>query len=200
MTTETPPSSFNDFSEVTTGLDSTNSGGNGGGSDHHPNMPITGHKLNGKNFLQCSQSVLIFLRGKGRDEYLTENIAKPAKDSAGFKKWMIDNNLMMPWLLNSMTNDISEKNLLCETTQEIWDVAKETFSTYDNTQELFAVESVLHDLRQGEETVTQYFTKLTRLWQQFDVFEKYKWKNPEDEITHKKSIEKKVSSWLESES
>ena len=190
MTTETPPSSLNDSSRVTTGLDSANSGGNAGGSDHHPNIPITGHKLNGKNFLQWSQSVLIFLRGKGKDEHLTGNIAKPAKDSAGFRKWLIDNNLVMSWLLNSMTNDISENFLLYETAQEIWDAAKETFLTYDNTSEFFAVENVLHDLCQGEETVTQYFTKLTRLWQQVDVIEKYTWKDPEDEVTHKKSIEK----------
>ncbi|KAL5812186.1 hypothetical protein ACOSQ3_027136 [Xanthoceras sorbifolium] len=91
---------------------------------------------------------------EGKNEYLTRNIAKPAKDSAGFRKWLIDNNLVMSWLLNYMTNDISENFLLYETAQEIWDAIKETFSTYDNTSKLFVVQSVLHDLRQGEETVT----------------------------------------------
>lgn len=39
-------------------------------------LPITGHKLNGNNYLQWSQSVLMFISGKGKDEYLTgEKIA-----------------------------------------------------------------------------------------------------------------------------
>ena len=109
--------------------------------------------------------MLIYIRGKDKDEYLTEGITKPAKEDAGYRKWKTENNLVMSWLLNSMNNDISENFLLFEMAKEIWDAAKETFSTTDNTAELFAVEGILHDLRQGEETVTQYFTKLTRLWQ-----------------------------------
>lgn len=36
-------------------------------------------------------------------------------------------------------------------------------------------------------------TKLTHLWQQqVDVLEKYKCKDPEDEVTHKQSIKKKI--------
>ncbi|RVW46448.1 hypothetical protein CK203_067320 [Vitis vinifera] len=41
------------------------------GSDSSPIL-ITGHKLNGHNYLQWSQSVLLFICGKGKDEYLTE--------------------------------------------------------------------------------------------------------------------------------
>ncbi|RVW21682.1 hypothetical protein CK203_099910 [Vitis vinifera] len=41
-----------------------------GGNDSSPIL-ITGHKLNGHNYLQWSQSVLLFICGKGKDEYLT---------------------------------------------------------------------------------------------------------------------------------
>ena len=61
----------------------------------------------------------------------------------------------MSWLINSMTNDIGENFLLYGTAKEIWDAAKETYSNNENTSELFEVESVLHDFRQGELTVTQ---------------------------------------------
>ena len=81
----------------------------------------------------------------------------------------------MSWLINSMTNDIGENFLLYETAKEIWDAAKDTYSNNDNTSQLFGVESTLHDLWQGEQSVTQYFNLLTRHWQQFDLFEKYEW-------------------------
>ena len=79
----------------------------------------------------------------------------------------------MSWLINSMTNEIGENFLLYVTTKDIWDAAKETYSSFDNSSELFAVESILHNLCQGDLMVTQYLNTLTRNWQQLDVFEEY---------------------------
>ncbi|KAL6349705.1 hypothetical protein AAG906_041112 [Vitis piasezkii] len=81
-----------------------------------------------------------------------------------------------------MTNDIGENFLLYGTTKEIWDATKETYSNNENTLELFEVESVLHDFRQGELTVTQYFNTLNRYWQQLDLFEEHNWSCPGDGI------------------
>ncbi|RVW54694.1 Retrovirus-related Pol polyprotein from transposon TNT 1-94 [Vitis vinifera] len=120
-------------------------------------MPIIGHKLNGNNYLQWSHSVMMFICGKGKDDYLNGVAAKPNKTDEKFKVWNVENNMVMLWLINSMTNDIGENFLLYGTAKEIWDAAKETYSNNENTLELFEVESVLHDFRQGELTVTQYF-------------------------------------------
>ena len=124
--------------------------------------------------------------GKEKDEYLTREVQKPAKEDKGYHRWKTENNLVMSWLLNSMNGDISENFLLYEAAKGIWDAAHETFSTHDNTVELFAVEGILYDLCQGEDSITQYYTKLSRLWQQVDIFEKDVFKNPGDEATHKK--------------
>ncbi|RVW95315.1 Retrovirus-related Pol polyprotein from transposon RE1 [Vitis vinifera] len=50
-----------------------------------------------------------------------------------------------------MNNDIGENFLLFGTAKDIWDAAKETYSSSENTSELFQVESALHDFRQGEQ-------------------------------------------------
>ena len=134
-----------------------------GGSDSSPIL-ITGHKLNGHNYLQWSQSVLLFICGKGKDEYLTGEAAMPETTEPGFRKWKIENSMIMSWLINSMNNDIGENFLLFRTAKDIWDAAKETYSSSENISELFQVESALHDFRQGEQTVTQYYNTLTRYW------------------------------------
>ncbi|MCR2848069.1 hypothetical protein KN825_16150, partial [Weizmannia coagulans] len=38
-------------------------------------FPITNHKLNGNNYLQWSSSVLMFISGKGKDDYLNGEIS-----------------------------------------------------------------------------------------------------------------------------
>ncbi|RVW63213.1 Copia protein [Vitis vinifera] len=62
-------------------------------------------------------------------------------------------SMIMSWLINSMNNDIGENFLLFETAKDIWDAAKETYSSSENTSELFQVESALHDFRQGKHNI-----------------------------------------------
>ncbi|RVX18883.1 Retrovirus-related Pol polyprotein from transposon RE2 [Vitis vinifera] len=152
---------------------------------------LSGHKLNGHNYLQWSQSVLLFICGKGKDEYLTGEAAMPETTEPGFRKWKIENSMIMSWLINSMNNDIGENFLLFGTAKDIWDAAKETYSSSENTSELFQVESALHDFRQGEQSVTQYYNTLTRYWQQLDLFETHSWKCSDDAATYRQIVEQK---------
>ena len=47
-------------------------------------LPIIGHKLNGNNYLQYSQFVLMFISGKDKDGYLTGEIVQPKNDDPRF--------------------------------------------------------------------------------------------------------------------
>ncbi|KAL3530599.1 hypothetical protein ACH5RR_009921 [Cinchona calisaya] len=154
-------------------------------------IPITNHKLNGNNYLQWSQSIKMFMCGRGKDEYLTGEIVPPKADDPNYRAWKVQNNLIMSWLVNSTTNDIGENFLLYDTAQEIWEAAKELYSSKENTSKIFEIESVLHDLRQGELNVPQYYGILTRYWQQLDVFEEYHWECPNDARRFKEIVEKK---------
>ena len=175
--------------EVSSGPDS-NAAPTQGTPENSPIL-ITSHKLNGHNYLQWSQSVMMFVCGKGRDDFLTGATAAPKQDDPNFRTWNAANNMVMSWLINSMNNEIGENFLLYSTAKEIWDAAKETYSSSENTSELFEVESHLHDLRQGESSVTIYFNTLSRYWQQLDLFEVHHWKCTEDESQYKKIVEKK---------
>ncbi|KAG8363523.1 hypothetical protein BUALT_Bualt19G0031300 [Buddleja alternifolia] len=72
----------------------------------------------------------------------------------------------------------------------IWDAARETYSNVNNTSAIFEIKSILHDLRQGDLTVTEYFNTLTRHWQQLDIYEELVWKCLEDGLLYKKVVEK----------
>ena len=77
--------------------------GNIGGTDSSGVLPITSHKLNGHNFLQWSQSVLMFVRGKGKDDHLTGLSAAPAKEDSRYQTWRAEDSMVMSWLINYMT-------------------------------------------------------------------------------------------------
>ena len=68
-----------------------------------------------------------------------------------------------------MNNGIEENIVLYETVQEIWEVVRETYLDLEDTMEAFEIDGILHDLHQGDSFVTQYFSLLTRYWQQPDM-------------------------------
>ena len=164
---------------------------NSAGGSESSLLNITSHKLNGHNYLQWSQSVMMFICGKGKDDYLTGEVTIPEREDPKFKVWKSENNMIMSWLINSMINEIGENFLLYGTAKEIWDAAKETYSSSENTSELFSVESALHELCQGDSSITQYFNSLKRHWQQLDLYEGYDWQCSGDEALYKKIVEKK---------
>lgn len=69
--------------------------------------------------------------------------------------------------------------------------SKKNYSRVDNTSELFAMKSALHELWQGDLSVTQYFNLLTRNWQQLNVFEEHKWNCPEDGLRYRRIVERR---------
>ncbi|RYE03343.1 MAG: hypothetical protein EOP33_09685, partial [Rickettsiaceae bacterium] len=152
---------------------------------------ITSHKLNGHNFLQWSQSVLMFISGRGKDDYLTGVATSPVIEDPTFKSWKAENSMVMSWLINSMLPEIGETFLLYRTAAEIWQAAREIFSNSEDMSELFETENTLHDLRQGEMSVTQFFSSLTHLWQKIDLYEQHQWTSSEDSKIYRRIVETK---------
>ncbi|KAJ1408401.1 Gag-polypeptide of LTR copia-type, partial [Sesbania bispinosa] len=155
-----------------------------------PALPITGHKLNGQNYPLWVRSVKIFLQGKGKEGYITGDSKSPKKGDPNLNKWQLENSLVMSWLLNTMTNEIGENFMYYDTAKEMWDAVKETYSNVDNTSAVFEIKSILHDLRQGDFSVTEYFNTLSRHWQQLDIYEDVQWSCTEDKKKYKELVEK----------
>ena len=134
---------------------------------------------------------MMFICGKGKDDYITGAATKTKADDPLYKTWKIENNLVMSWFIKSMTNDIGEDFILYETAQEIWDIVRETFSDKEDTTKSFEIEGILHDLRQEDLSVTQYFSCLSKYWQQLELYETTQSDCPMDAAKYKKVVEKK---------
>ena len=104
----------------------------------------------------------MFITGRGKDEYLFSITKPPKNDDKRFKVWNTENNLVMSWLINAMDIEIGQNFLFYDTAHEIWMAAKETYSDSDNIADLFDIKGALHDLKQGEMTVTHYYNTLSR--------------------------------------
>lgn len=158
--------------------------------DHQNSLQITIHKLNGQNFLQWSQSVKMYLRGRGRLGYLTGAIPTPDVADPSYAKWESENSLIMAWLINSMEIDIGKTYLFLSTAREVWDTVQEAFSDLENSAQVFELKSKLRDQRQNSLTVTQYYGILYNLWQEIDLFYVPAWKCPDDASSYQKMLDR----------
>lgn len=144
-------------------------------------VTITNQKLNGANYLAWSRAVELFIKGRRKKEYLSEKMEPPNETSDKYAVWEAENSMIMSWLLGSMTPDVSNTFMMYQTAAEIWTATKEMFSKRDNISELYELEVVQKDLKQGDQTVSKFFSNLSQIWQQIDSLESYKWTCNTDE-------------------
>lgn len=111
----------------------------------------------------------MFIHRRGNDDYLTGLAITPSKTDLKYKIWNAENGVVMSWVINSMTNKIGVDFMYYETTKEIQDATRESYNN-KNTSQLFEVEGMIHDLQQGDLSVTQYFNTQNSFCQQLDIF------------------------------
>ncbi|RVW16202.1 hypothetical protein CK203_074282 [Vitis vinifera] len=157
-------------------------------SESH-SVQITTIRLNGDNFLRWSQSVRMYIRGRGKMGYLTGEKKAPAVDDPNYAIWDTENSMVMTWLVNSMEEDISSNYMCYPTTQELWENVNQMYSDLGNQSQIFELTLKLGEIRQGEDNITKYFNSLKRIWQDLDLFNTYEWKSIEDGLHHKKTME-----------
>lgn len=156
-----------------------------------PSLQITTHKLNGSNYLQWSQSVKMFITGRGKLGYLTGALTAPTDgDQAAEFLWETENAMIMAWLINSMEPEIGQVHLFLHTAKAIWDTVAATYSNRGNSAQVFALKTSLKDIRQGNQDVTRFFNQLKNIWQEIDQYSVLDWENKNDSIRYQRLVEK----------
>jgi len=77
-------------------------------SSDHPGMQIVSLKLTGLNFQKWSKSVKIALRTKVKLGFIDGSCSKPNRNTSKFDQWIKCDSMVVSWLLNSMTPELSE--------------------------------------------------------------------------------------------
>ena len=98
---------------------------------------ITLHKLNGTNFREWSQSVMLVIKEKGKVGYLIGKTIKSSQDLAAYRVWEAENAIIMAWLVNSIEPKVGRTYLFNKTTSEIWNAVQEIYSDLENTAQSF---------------------------------------------------------------
>ncbi|MCH79569.1 hypothetical protein A2U01_0000320 [Trifolium medium] len=77
--------------------------------------------------------------------------------------------MLMSWLNNSVEPEISQSILWLDSASEIWQDLKDRFSQGDVFR-ISDLQEEIFSLKQGGSTISTYYTKMKKLWQEFDNY------------------------------
>ncbi|KAL5744184.1 hypothetical protein ACOSQ2_027300 [Xanthoceras sorbifolium] len=120
--------------------------------------------------------------------HLTGETKEPNPKDSAYANWDAENSMVMTWLINSMTEDISCNYICYSMAKELWDNVSQLYSDLGNQSQVYELTLKFGDLRQGDDNVTKYFNSLKQLWQDLDLFNDYEWKSIEDANYYKKTV------------
>ena len=114
---------------------------------------------------------------------------RPKPGYPRFEAWDEEDSMIMTWLWNFMTLEISDTCMFLAMAKDIWDAIQQTYSTARDAAQVYEVNVKMIAIKQGSKTVTEYANESKALWQELDHYRVIKTKCPEDVAVLKDFIE-----------
>lgn len=141
---------------------------------HHGDNPghvLVSQLLTGQdNYIAWSRAMELAISVKNKLGFLNGSISKPSlSDQFLYNAWIRNNNIVISWIINSVSKEISSSILYAESAAEIWDDLKVRFQQR-NGAHIYNLRKILMNLKQDTQSVSLYFTKLKTVWEQLSHF------------------------------
>ncbi|XP_074345927.1 uncharacterized protein LOC141684724 isoform X3 [Apium graveolens] len=124
--------------------------------------------LNEHNYNQWSRSMRIALSSKLKLGFVNGTCVKPACTDNLFTYWTRCNDIVISWLLNTVSPEIRQSVMYLNDAHEIWEDLRIRFAQ-TNIPKLFNLRREIAYLNQGNMSVSSYFTKFRSLNDELDA-------------------------------
>ncbi|KAK6161898.1 hypothetical protein DH2020_001739 [Rehmannia glutinosa] len=129
----------------------------------HPGITLVTTPLSGNNYLSWNRAMLLALRAKNKLGFINGKIAEPALESPQYENWKKVDCMVISWILNSLSKDIVDAFMYIDSAKQLWDEITERFGE-SNGPLIYQLEKEIFNITQGNMSVTIYYTKLKKLW------------------------------------
>ncbi|XP_059434757.1 uncharacterized protein LOC132167750 [Corylus avellana] len=141
---------------------------------HHGDSPgamIVSQQLNGENYNSWKRAMMMALSAKNKLDFVNGTLSKPSNlaDSTGLA-WTRCNNMVLSWLLNSVSKEIATSIIYIDDASEMWNDLHDRFSQH-NGPRIFQLQKAISSLSQENSSVSSYFTALKGLWDELDNYQ-----------------------------
>lgn len=133
----------------------------------NPGAMLVSEVFNGGNYVAWSRSITIALTVKNKVKFIDGTISPPSPNQAvNYTAWLRANNLVLSWLMNSISKDIRSSLLFITSATDLWTEIKTRYLRSDGPR-VFHLEKSLSCISQGSMTITEYFSSFKTLWDEY---------------------------------
>ncbi|XP_057976054.1 uncharacterized protein LOC131163475 [Malania oleifera] len=123
--------------------------------------------LTGANYVAWSRSISIALTVKNKIAFIDGTLPQSNSGDSRIRiAWLRANNLVLSWLMNSITKEISGSLLYFTAACDVWEELKTRYLRSDGPR-VFTLEKSLSSISQGARSVTEYFNEFKTLWDDY---------------------------------
>ncbi|XP_052116564.1 uncharacterized protein LOC127746665 [Arachis duranensis] len=130
------------------------------------NMQLSSAKSSA-NFLSDPSSVYYLhpaLKSKNKLGFIDGTIQKPNKDDPTFIAWDKCNTYVVAWINLSLSTEIAQSVAWNEIAVDLWVDLKHMYY-HGDLFKIAELEEELHTMKQGDLTITGYYTKMKAVWE-----------------------------------
>ncbi|KHN22787.1 hypothetical protein glysoja_026755 [Glycine soja] len=128
-------------------------------SNENPSSKIVTAMLDGSNYHDWAQAMTMVFEMKNKLGFIDGTIQKPSDFDPNFAQWKRCSNLIRSWINHSMTPEIATSVIWLTQASDVWNALRNRFSQGDYIQ-ILQIHSDLYFLKQGDLSITNYFTKV----------------------------------------
>ena len=135
----------------------------------NPGLSLVTQALTGENYQTWSRSMTMALIAKNKAGFVNGTIKPMEPSSPQYSSWKRCDTMVLSWIINSLSKEISTSVIYLDTTFEVWQDLKERF-TQSNGPRVYQLQKAIASLSQDQCSVSTFYTKLKTLWNELINF------------------------------
>ncbi|XP_071688874.1 uncharacterized protein [Rutidosis leptorrhynchoides] len=137
----------------------------------NPSIILISKKLTGsENYDSWKRSMMIALNAKNKLKIITNEYPEPAADSNLRPLWERNNDMVISWILNTVTDEIINSLNFINSASKLWHELQEHYSQIDGHR-IYQLANDISQLKQNNCTIEVYYHKLKGLYDETDALE-----------------------------
>ena len=109
------------------------------------------------------------LSAKNKLEFIDGTAQEPSKKDPTYHAWKRGNNMVVSWIVHSVSSSIRQSILWMDRAEEIWNDLKSRYFQGDLLR-VSDLQLEASSIKQGDLTMTEFFTKLRVIWDELESF------------------------------